>query len=430
VKTGSGLQAEHGSFISLKRATMNIRLLSFTLVLSCAMPAMGYAQGAGCTDPQAINYNAADTVNDGSCMYAATSYSPVFIANLASALNECSGVAYINGELWSHNDGGNPNEIYRINTADGSVMRTVVVANAVNTDWESMTQNEEYLFVGDFGNNNGNRTDLTILKIRIDDIASAVNDTVQAAAIHFSYEDQVSFASAPNNNNYDCEAFFFANDSLHLFSKNWVNLQTKHYVLPADTGTYVAQLTDSFNVDGLVTDAAINDSGTFVLLGYKDLGSNLYACFAWLMFDYPGIHECFSGNKRRIELGLAFTLGQTEGITFFNDNTGYISSEKVMTIPPMLHSFNFSQYLPVSTTGFYSLNNAEPGLTVYQNMNGELVINNAGHECIGYKLADLSGRVVNTGTVSPGITKLDTAALAGGIYFLTAGGSAVKVLKL
>jgi hypothetical protein len=408
---------------------MNIRLLSLTFLFKIAIATDGLAQGAGCTDPQATNYDANDTINDGSCLYPITNYSPVFIANLSSALNECSGLAYINGELWSHNDSGNPNEIYRLNPVDGSVMRTVVVANVLNVDWESMTQNEEYLFVGDFGNNNGDRTDLNILKILIDDIISTVNDTVQATTIHYSYSDQTIFTAAANNNNYDCEAFIYSNDSLHLFSKNWVNLETKHYVLPADTGTYAAQLIDSFNIDGLITDAAINDSGNIVLLGYKDIGSNLYACFAWLMFDYSDIHHCFSGNKRRIELGLAFSLGQTEGITLFNDNSGYISSEKVMSIPPKLHYFNFDQYVSGLTTDANTLNAPEPAIAVYPNFKEKLVINNPRNKSGAYELTDFSGRVIIKGNLSPGITMLDTGKLAAGVYFFTAGEKAIKLLK-
>ncbi len=35
-----------------------------------------YSQAPGCKDPMANNYNAAATVNDGSCTYDVTSYTP------------------------------------------------------------------------------------------------------------------------------------------------------------------------------------------------------------------------------------------------------------------------------------------------------------------------------------------------------------------
>jgi hypothetical protein len=398
-------------------------------VLIAAYTGKGYAQ-TGCTDIQAINYDSSATVNDGSCMYAVTNYSPVFITNLVSQLNECSGLVQFNGELWSHEDSGNPNVIHKINPANGSILRTVVVANAVNIDWESMTLGPGYLYIGDFGNNSGNRTDLTILKIATNDIINAANDTVQATFIRFNYSDQVDFTAASNNTNYDGEAFFNFNDSLHLFSKNWVNLYTKHYVLPADTGTYTAQLLDSFNTDGLITDAAINDSGNIVLLGYKDMGGNVWACFAWLMFDYTDVHRCFSGNKRRIELGYAFTLGQTEGITFFNDNTGYISSEKVQIIPPKLHSFDFNQYLLNISTNSNATHLPELGITIYSTyIIDELIILNRADKKASYEIRDTSGRIVMKGRLSAGINNLNTEALKGGVYFFIAGSSRIRLMK-
>jgi hypothetical protein len=399
------------------------------IVLVAAFPGKGYAQ-SGCTDIQAINYDSAATVNDGSCVYPVTNYSPVLVTNLASQVNESSGLVQFNGELWTHEDSGNPNVIHKINPADGSVLRTVVVANAVNIDWESVTVADGYLYIGDFGNNSGNRTDLVVLKISTDDIVNAANDTVQAAFIRFSYSDQVDFTPSSNNTNYDGEAFFYFNDSLHLFSKNWVNLQTKHYVLPADTGTYTAQLIDSFNTDGLVTDAAVNDSGNMVLLGYKDMGGNVWACFAWLMFDYTDIHHCFSGNKRRIELGYAFTLGQTEGITLFNDNTGYISSEKVQIIPPKLHSFDFSAYLMNLSTNSDAAYSQEAGITVYPvNFIDELIIHNRLDVKAQYEIRDSAGKMVMKGRLSPGINRLDTGRVAAGIYFFIAGSSRIRLFK-
>ena len=38
----------------------------------------GLAQIPGCTDPLALNYNAAATQNDGSCQYASAVITPVF----------------------------------------------------------------------------------------------------------------------------------------------------------------------------------------------------------------------------------------------------------------------------------------------------------------------------------------------------------------
>jgi len=260
-------------------------------------------------------------------------------------MNETSGLLYLNGQLWTINDSGNKPEIYQVDRLKGSVLRTVVIRNAVNTDWESITQDDSNIYIGDFGNNTGNRTNLCILKIGKTDLLNLANDTLNAGYIHFSYPDQDNFSIAFNNNNFDCEAFFFSHDSLHLFSKNWSDMHTKHYVVPVDTGNYNARFAEQFNADGLITDAAINEKGNVVLLGYKNSGGRSYTCFAWLLSGYEG-SSFFNGSKQRVELGSAFHLGQTEGIVLKNDNTGWLSSESIkfgwFHKPAKLYNFNFS----------------------------------------------------------------------------------------
>ncbi len=254
-------------------------------------------------------------------------------------------MVYIEGQLWTINDGGNPAGIYQIDTSSGRILRTVVVSNAVNTDWESITQDESNVYVGDFGNNSGNRTDLCILKIPKSAIFGSSNDTVQAGFIHFSYPDQVEFTRTFYHSDYDCEAFFYQNDSLHLFTKDWLDQQTKHYVVTVDTGIFKARLVEKFNAEGLITDASMNDKGNIVLLGYKNKGGRFYRCFAWLLSDYKeGLY--FSGRKYRVDLGSAIHLGQSEGIVLRNDDSGWISSESIragwLNHPAKLFYFSFS----------------------------------------------------------------------------------------
>ncbi|MGC9330764.1 MAG: hypothetical protein ACP5DZ_02675, partial [Bacteroidales bacterium] len=90
------------------------------------------------------------------------------ICTLEAVLGENSGLVWLNGQLWTHNDSGNSNELFCVDTADCSVLRTVEISNAVNTDWEDICADEDYVYVGDFGNNNGDRTDLCIYKISRD----------------------------------------------------------------------------------------------------------------------------------------------------------------------------------------------------------------------------------------------------------------------
>ena len=300
----------------------------------------------GCIDPQAQNYNPNAIWNDGSCIYSTTNYSLQLVTDFPDELQENSGLIFHNGHLYSINDGGNSTDLQELDT-QGTIVRSINVSESQNIDWEAISQNDSTIFLGDFGNNGGNRQNLCIYRISKNQLIG--NDTVGMSKFWFTYPDQNSFSNSSNTHNFDCEAFVYYQDSLHLFTKGWQNLYTKHYVLPINSvDTVEAILRDSMWVDGLITDATIDTTtGRLLLLGYKNNGSNFYTSFVYLLFDYPAT-DFFSGNKRRIEIGNMLTVSQTEGITLQSASEGFISSEKItssiITIPPKLFSFNFSGY--------------------------------------------------------------------------------------
>ncbi len=306
------------------------------------------AQVNGCTDPQATNYNASATVNDGTCSYAAVNL-PLTEKTLLSSplIDETSGVEFVNGKLWTFNDSGNSNSIYRVDTSSSTVFQTVQITNATNVDWEDMTSNDNHLFVGDFGNNAGNRQNLKIYRVAIGSLAPGAT-TVAADIINFSYSDQTSFPTQQNNNNFDCESMIFFNDSIHLFSKNWVDKQTRHYVLPNSPGTHVAQYRETLNVGYLVTSASIQKFGVIALIGYDNSATRPISLY--MLYDYKnGLF--FNGNKRKFNLSTEFVHGQVEGVDFFNTSYAYISNEKYVnggTVVPKLKTFSLEPFLPAA----------------------------------------------------------------------------------
>jgi len=319
-------------------------------ILFLAFILNGFPQLSAQSDSSASDLTNSGILNPDSVIYTHSHYKSRIIADLPEPVKETSGLVFFNWQLWTINDSGNKPEIYQIDTITGSILRTVVIHNTVNTDWESITQDEANVYIGDFGNNAGNRKDLCILKIPKSDFFIHTNDTMNASYIYFSYPDQTLFETASDKNNFDCEAFFFHNDSLHLFSKNRLDLQTKHYVLCSDPGNYKARMAESFNVDGLITDASINSQGNIVLLGYKNKRGKSYTCFVWLLSAYEG-QFYFSGSKRKVKLGSALHLGQIEGIVLRDDNTGWLSSESIQSRwihrPAKLFMFNFGGYFGV-----------------------------------------------------------------------------------
>ena len=172
-----------------------------------------FAQTHGCTDPLAVNYNPLAIINDGSCFYNASSVSPDETKNLDNSLNESSGLIIWNDMLWTHNDSEDIN-IYALELPDGIINENYPLTGSVNKDWEEISQDDEFFYIGDFGNNsNGNRRDLMILRIKKNSIAE---DPPEIDEIGFSYPDQTDFTAAgANNTDFDCEAFIASDDSIY-----------------------------------------------------------------------------------------------------------------------------------------------------------------------------------------------------------------------
>ncbi|HRP90023.1 MAG TPA: T9SS type A sorting domain-containing protein [Edaphocola sp.] len=309
----------------------------------------GQNNNPGCTDPNAINYNSSATLNDGSCLYSPTNYLTENLASLNDTIKESSGLVFWNNYLWTMNDSGNPPFLFQLDTLSGMIQNKYFIKNQVNIDWEALTQSDDYFFIGDFGNSAGDRQNLKILRIKKNDILNNINDTITAETISFYYPEQTNFTSQNLNTVWDAEAFFYHNDSLHLFTKDWINQKTVHYAVPNQIGNFPANKVDSFSSNGLITDACIDNLGNIILLGNQISTEEGIQTFAWLLFDYQD-NRIFSGNKRRIALGDVYEVGQMEGICFKEDYSGFISAEAFeisslgINTPARLHKFDFKPY--------------------------------------------------------------------------------------
>ena len=312
-----------------------------------------HGQVAGCTDPLANNFNASATVNNGSCTYAVTAYTPpVKVDPINSILIESSGLQMAGNYLWSFNDGGGAAAIYRIDTITNALLQKVNLGGATNIDWEDIAFDGTNIYVGDFGNNaNGARIDLKIYKFPMSIIPDYVNNaeiTIPAeeiSIINFSYSDQPQPPQTTTNNNtkFDCEAMFVDGDKIHLFTKNWININTTHYIINGlAAGNYIATPVETLATNYLVTAAdKVYGQNIVALLGYQTSG--FYSHFIHILSDFSG-GNYFNGNKRQINLPNVLQMGQAEGITFKTGSYGYISNEKVaaLSVNQKLRSFNIS----------------------------------------------------------------------------------------
>lgn len=266
---------------------------------------------------------------------------PVFKFNQPGILSENSGMIFWDNLLWQHNDGGGDAAIYAVDTLTNSITRRVSIKNGFNVDWEDIAQDEQFIYIGDFGNNNnGGRPKFTIYKVSKADIKNTTgNISVVAEIIHYTYEDQpaVPVIGPSNDTNFDCEAMIALDNKIYLFTKQWKGNKTILYELNNSSNTQVAKLKDSLVVDGLITGADIfKDKKRIVLTGYTKTGIR----FLYILHDFIG-SDFFKGSKQKIVL---FGLAQTESVAFIKEGYICLGSEALMGIKPRLEMLNINKY--------------------------------------------------------------------------------------
>lgn len=258
---------------------------------------------------------------------------------LPKKINESSGLLNIDNRLWTFNDSGGRAELYQISPKDGHIIKTVKIKNARNKDWEDIAYDDTYIYIGDIGNNRGNRKDLKVYKIPR--AALRTQKSVRAEIISFSFSDQKTFKSHPQKNNYDCEAMVAYHGKLYLFSKNWLNQKTRLYELSTQAGKHQAKYLTTFDIDGMVTGASLNkEMGILLLTTY----SSLLNVDVWAFTNYKG-HNFFNGDQKKLKLSTPLS-GQIEGVTFNGNYQAYLSSEAfskyIFSFDAILYQLDFS----------------------------------------------------------------------------------------
>tara|TARA_R110002051_G_scaffold165130_2_gene235898 strand:+ start:13065 stop:14222 length:1158 start_codon:yes stop_codon:yes gene_type:complete len=261
------------------------------------------------------------------------------VGELPSDVFETSGLLYFNGNLITHNDSGNEAILYELDTLTLSIQRSVSISNISNIDWEAISQDDEYIYIGDFGNNVGMRTDLAVHRILKDDYLNS--NSVTATTIYFSYEDQQEFQNN-GNSDWDAEAFFVIDASIVVLTKQWKSLGTVAYEFSKFPGTYVASRVGSINNVGLITDATY-ETGTnrLVVIGY----SSILSPFIGVVEDL-NVNNIFEGYTQQ-SLGLNFV--QAEGIAQTSPENYFFSSEYYSRQTPTIESPSrlFTFQLPI-----------------------------------------------------------------------------------
>ena len=242
------------------------------------------------------------------------------ITNLSSELTETSGLEYYQNQIITHNDSGDSPTLYFLDTL-GNIKQARTYSNMKAVDWEDITRDDTNLFIADTGNNYGDRKDLIIYKIKLEDLN---NENAPVEQLKISYPNQTSFTRGEQNHPYDAESLVAIEDNLYIFSKDWKDQTTIIYKLNKQDPIQKAQYITSYDIKGLVTGATFDGLNTVTICGYN---SNLTP-FIYEVNYRNGTFDFKTKEEILIEGG-----AQVEGIISTNTNSSkesyYLSSEAV-----------------------------------------------------------------------------------------------------
>lgn len=239
------------------------------------------------------------------------------------SLEEVSGLEFIpeTGALWAIEDSGNKNRLYRINDK-GKPEQEITIENIENKDWEDLAADKQgNLYIGDFGNNDSDRKNLTIYKI---DAASLNGKKASASSIiEFYYPEQKDFPPKKSKRFYDVEAFFEHDGNFFLFTKNrssGFNGELYVYKVANRAGRQAAQRLGTLSTCGMYSKCAVTaadispDGKTAILLS----GDKVWTT----AFNPENI------GKAKLQMHELGHFTQKEGLCFKDAETILIADEK------------------------------------------------------------------------------------------------------
>lgn len=260
------------------------------------------------------------------CQQESSSLTPLF--SLPNKLKEVSGITYVPGAnlLWVLEDHGNPNAIYSINS-NGKIENILTIANTDNIDWEDITKDKEgNLYIGDFGNNNNERKDLSIYKI--DKNALQSKSATPVYKISFTYPEQKDFPPKKSEMFYDVEGFFEFKDNFYLFTKNrskGFDGTAFLYKIPNVPGVHQAVLMGEFETCTVYNSCAI----TSATISPNDEKVAILTHDKLFLFENFKNDNFLNGTKTVLELN---HFSQKEAACFKDNDRLFLADERAKSI--------------------------------------------------------------------------------------------------
>ena len=243
---------------------------------------------------------------------------PQTVSPLDEKVVETSGLIYFDNYFWTINDSGNENVLYKLDPKNGSAVAEFKVNNSDNVDWEELTQDRDYIYIADIGDNALARAEKQIYRIKKSDLLQrSASGAVNSEVIRFTYPEIDG-----KEERFDAEALISLNGSLHLFTKDL--FESNHFIIPAVPGKTTVKFVEKFKSNGQVTGAALDSaSNTLIMVGYMGFGLRLF-------WEFTNINQSafFTKPPGVFSLGEVTETGQLEAVCFTPEKKVYLTNEQ------------------------------------------------------------------------------------------------------
>ncbi len=242
------------------------------------------------------------------------------ILHLGPELKESSGLCHFDSKFWTINDGGGENLIYSFGIRKKDSSSNFRIENAVNHDWESLDDDSLFVYIADVGDNFGTRDSIFVYRILKTDITGILQ--IPCDIIRLSIPEKQVNPKSSSWSSHDCEAIALIDDSIYLFTKNWIDFTTSVYVIPAVPGSYSPSVRSVARVNMLVTGADFDScSGKLYLIGYMK--------YKPVIIVFPSSYSGYLADKPFTRIRFPARFGtQTEAISVSCRGEVFITSER------------------------------------------------------------------------------------------------------
>ena len=235
-----------------------------------------------------------------------------------SDLIEASGIAASvknPGVLWTHNDSGNPNQIFAINE-NGTHLGLYTIQGAASRDWEDIAlgpgplEGKSYIYIGDIGDNGKINEDKYIYRV----LEPAVDAGQSPVTITLSNVETITYQYPDGK--WDAETLMIDPLTKDIYIGSKSTPTTKVYVAEypqSTTTTLTLQLLGELGITA-VTGGDISQDGSEILI--KDY----FFIYHW--FRYPGetVWDALSRTPKTVPYTIVL---QGEAVCFNPETKGY-----------------------------------------------------------------------------------------------------------